>query len=185
MLGLLEDYRLRVPSAFPGGGLAVYLLGDTLAELGGSEFAGSVLGEVAGRPPMLDLEAERSLHGLLGAASRATLLRSAHDCGDGGLAVTIAECAIGAGNGCAVGLPGDLPPHILLFSESASRAVVSVDPADEEAFVTLAAEHGVPCARVGETGGPRVMINGVIDVTVEELVDAWSLAIPRLLGEAS
>jgi phosphoribosylformylglycinamidine synthase len=185
MLGLLEDYRLRVPSAFPGGGLAVYLLGDTLAELGGSGFAETVLGTVAGRPPMLDLDTERSLHDLLVAAAGATLLRSAHDCGDGGLAVTLAECAIGDGHGCAVGLPGDLPPHVLLFSESASRAVVSVDPADEERFVALASEHGVPWARIGETGGPRVMINGVIDVTVEELTDLWTGAIPRLLGQAS
>jgi phosphoribosylformylglycinamidine synthase len=185
MLGLLEDHRLGVPSAFLGGGLAVYLLGDTFPELGGSEFAETVLGVVAGSPPALDLEAERSLHDLLGAAARASLLRSAHDCGDGGLAVTLAECAIGAGNGFAVTLPGDLPPHVQLFSESASRAVVAVAPADEDGFEALASAHGVPWARIGETGGPRAMIDGQLDVPVEELADAWRAAIPRLLGEAS
>jgi phosphoribosylformylglycinamidine synthase len=184
MLGLLEDYRLRVPTAFPGGGLALYLLGDTLPELGGSEFAETIIGVIAGVPPALDLEAERALHGLLAAAARVSLVRSAHDCGDGGLGVALAECAIGAGHGFAVTVPGDLPAHVLLFSESASRAVVSVAPADQFAFEALAGEYGVPWAQIGETGGPRAMIDGVLDVTVEELTDAWEGALPRLLGEA-
>jgi phosphoribosylformylglycinamidine synthase len=184
MVGLLEDHRLRLPSAFPGGGLAVYLLGETLPELGGSEFAEVVLSVVAGVPPALDLDAERALHGLLAAAAAATLVRSAHDCGDGGLGVALAECAIGQGHGFAVTVGGDLPPHVAMFSESASRAVVSVAPHDRQAFEALADEHGVPWSRIGETGGPRVMIDGVLDTTVAALTDAWEGAIPRLLGEA-
>jgi phosphoribosylformylglycinamidine synthase len=184
MLGLLDDHRLRVPSAFPRGGLAVYLLGETFSELGGSEFAETVLGVVAGRPPAVDLDRERALIDLLGVAASRVLLQSAHDLGDGGLAVALAECAIGAGHGFAVTIATDLPEHVALFSESASRAVVSLDPAHESDFVALAAEHGVPCARVGETGGPRAVIDGSIDLPVAALIDAWSGAIPRLLGEA-
>jgi phosphoribosylformylglycinamidine synthase len=184
MLGLLPDHRLRVPSGFPGGGLAVYLLGETFAELGGSEFAEVVLGAGGGRPPAVDLDRERALIDLLvGAASRA-LLQSAHDCGDGGLAVTLAESAIASGHGFAVSLASDLPPHVALFSESASRAVVSVDQADEAAFVTLAADHGVPIARIGETGGPRAVVEGSIDLPVSVVAEAWTTALPRLLGEA-
>jgi phosphoribosylformylglycinamidine synthase len=59
MLGLLPDHRLSVPSGFPRPGLAVYVLGATFAELGGSEFAATVLGTVAGAPPALDLAVER------------------------------------------------------------------------------------------------------------------------------
>ena len=70
-----------------------------------------------------------------------------------------------------------------LFSESASRAVVSVDAADEETLVRLASEHGVPVARLGETGGPRALVEGLLDVPVDELREAWESAIPRLLGE--
>src|SRR5439155_4387987 len=89
MLGLLDDHRLRVPGAFPRPGLAIYLLGETFAELGGSEFAATVLGVVTGRPPALDLSRERALHRLLAAAATRTVLASAHDCGDGGLAVAL------------------------------------------------------------------------------------------------
>jgi phosphoribosylformylglycinamidine synthase II len=184
MVGLLADHRLRVPSAFPRPGLAIYLLGETFAELGGSEFAESVLGVVAGKPPALDLGKERALHRLLAASAARTALASAHDCGDGGLAVALAEAAIGRGHGFAVSLATDLPAHVALFSESASRVVVSVDAADEDELTQLAAEHQVPAARVGETGGPRALIEGLVDIPVRELTDAWEGAIPRLLGES-
>jgi len=184
MLGLLPDYRLRVPSAFPGPGLAIYLVGETAAELGGSEFAETVLGSVTGMPPALDLAKERALLELLVAAAAGALLGSAHDCGDGGVAVALTECAIGAGHGFAVSIPTDLPAHVVLFSESASRAVVSVALMDEESFRALAAAHGVPVTRIGETGGPRAVIDAAIDIPVAELERIWASAIPRLLGEA-
>jgi len=135
-------------------------------------------------PPALDLTRERALFDLLVAAAAETVLASAHDCGDGGLAVTLAECAIGHGHGFAVSLPTDLPNHVALFSESASRAVVSVSPVDEDRFRELAAAHHVPAARIGETGGPRALIDGAIDVPVTVLTEIWEHAIPRLLGEA-
>jgi phosphoribosylformylglycinamidine synthase II len=184
MLGLLSDHRLRVPGGFPRPGLAIYLLGETFAELGGSEFAQTVLGITGGRPPALDLRRELALLRLLEEAAAETLLASAHDCSDGGLAVALVECAIAGGNGFAVAIGGDLPAHVALFAESASRAVVGVDPADEERLVGLAAARGVPSARLGETGGPRAMIEGLLDVPVAELADVWEGAIPRLLGEA-
>jgi phosphoribosylformylglycinamidine synthase subunit PurL len=184
MLGLLPDYRLAVPSGFPSPGLAVYLLGESFAELGASEFAETVLGVVAGSPPALDLQVERRLHDLLLEAAAADLLASAHDCSDGGVAIALAECAILGGHGFAVTLPGDLPPHVLLFGESASRAVVGVAPEKEGSLRGLAATRGVPFARLGETGGPRAVIEGMVDTTVSELAEVWEGAIPRLLGDA-
>jgi phosphoribosylformylglycinamidine (FGAM) synthase-like enzyme len=138
---------------------------------------------VGGRPPALDVTKERLLQTCLHAAAGDTLLASAHDCGDGGLVVALAECAIGAGHGFAVALPDTMPPHVALFGESSARAVVSIEPADEERFLALAAEHAVPLSRLGETGGPRAMVDGMVDVPVEELADAYEGAIPRLLGE--
>jgi phosphoribosylformylglycinamidine synthase len=182
MLGLLRDYRLRPATGFTRPGQAIYLLGETLAELGGSEFASAVLGVHAGRPPSLDLSAERALHELLIEAVEADAISAAHDCGDGGLAIALAECAILGGHGFAVSVPGDLPSHVLLFSESASRAVVSVAAEREEALQDLAVRHAVPIVRLGETGGPRAMIDGMLEVAVDELRDAYESAIPRLMG---
>lgn len=184
-LGSLADYRLRLPSGFPMPALAVYLLGESFAELGGSEFAETVLGTVAGTPPALDLQAERRLQDLLQEAAAGDLLASAHDCSDGGVAVALAESAILGGHGFAVTLAGDLPPHVLLFGESASRVVVSVAPEREGSLRGLAATRGIPFERLGETGGPRAVIDGMIDMTVSELAEVWEGAIPGLLGETA
>ena len=77
-----------------------------------------------------------------------------------------------------------MPPHVLLFGESASRVVVSVAPEREGSLRGLAATRGVPFRRLGETGGPRAVIDGMVDATVAELTGVWEGAIPRLLGEA-
>jgi len=183
MLGLLEDHRLRIPTAFPRAGLAIYQLGETFAELGGSEFAEAILGVVAGRPPALDLHRERALHDLLYEGARNDVLASAHDCSDGGLAIALAEAAIGEGHGFAVTIGSDLPSHVELFSESASRVVVSVALEHEEQLRELGTAHGVPMARLGETGGPRAVFAGLFEIDVAELRAAYETAIPRLLGE--
>jgi phosphoribosylformylglycinamidine synthase len=159
------------------------VLGETFAELGGSEFADVVLGIVAGRPPALDLDRERALLGLLRECSLLDLLSSAHDCSDGGIAIALVECAIAGGHGFAVDLGSDLPDHVALFSESASRVVVSVAPEREDAFEDLASRHQVPCRRIGETGGPRAVFEGILETTVERSRDVSEGAIPRLMGE--
>ncbi|MFN2545307.1 MAG: phosphoribosylformylglycinamidine synthase subunit PurL [Actinomycetota bacterium] len=184
MLGLIEDYRLLVGIGFRRPGDVIYLLGETFAELGGSEFAEAVLGAVSGRPPSLDLDAEKALLELLVEVAAADLLESAHDCSDGGLAVTLAESAIAGDTGFAISLAGDLPWHVALFSESASRAVVSAAPENAERLEELAMARHVPFARLGETGGPRMVFDTLFEATVAEARDAYESAIPRLLAAA-
>ena len=85
-------------------------------------------GRAAGRPPLLDAAAERRLHALVLEAAGLGLLRQAHDPSDGGLAVALAECAFRngePGTGGVFEVPPGLRPDVALFSESASRMVVS------------------------------------------------------------
>ena len=182
MLGLIEDYRLLVRPGFPGAGLLVYLLGETFPELGGSEFAQVALRSVSGHPPALDLAREASLHQMLLEAARGDLLASAHDCSDGGLAVALAESALAGDTGFAVSLPGDEPWYVALFSESASRAVVSVAPEKAEAVEALASAHHLPLSRLGETGGPGMVFDSLLEITVEDARSAHEGAIPKLLA---
>jgi phosphoribosylformylglycinamidine synthase subunit PurL len=181
MLGLLEDHRLMLRPGFRPGDV-VYLLGETFPELGGSEYAEVVLGSVSGRPPGLDLDREAGLAALLVEAARGDLLASAHDCSDGGLAVALAESAIAGDCGFAVDPPGDLPLHLTLFAESASRAVVSVAPEKVAAFEVLAADREVPFARLGETGGPRMVFAESFELTVSEARDVYESALPTLVS---
>jgi len=183
MVGLIDDYRLLTRNGFTTSGLAVYLLGRTLPELGAGEFAEVVLGKVSGRPPVLDLEAEHRLHELLYECARQDLLASAHDCSDGGLAVALAESAMAGGVGVTVSLPDEgHPAHVALFSESASRAVVAARPGREDVLEQLAALGGVPLARVGVTGGSRIRFEGLFEVSLSDAVVVYEGAIPRLMG---
>ena len=107
MLGLLRTTGCASPPGSRAAGLAIYSLGETFAELGGREFADAVLGVVTGRPPALDLDREAALLALLQAAAGEDLLAAAHDCGDGGLAIALAESAIEGGHGFAVTVGSD------------------------------------------------------------------------------
>ncbi len=182
MLGLLEDAAKRVPAGFAGEGDAVFLLGETRDELGGSEYLAVIHGREGGDVPLLDLESEARLHRFLVAAAAGGLLRSAHDAAEGGLAVALAECALFSGIGITARLEGELRPDALLFGESASRAVVTCVPGERDAVGALAREHGVPCAEIGRTGGSRIRIQPGVDIGLAEAHDLWSRTLPEALG---
>jgi phosphoribosylformylglycinamidine synthase len=178
VVGLIEDASLALTSWFKETGDVVVLLGTTRPELGGTEFLQVVHGRAAGRPPALDADAERRLHALVLEAAGRRLLRSAHDPSDGGLAVALAECAFRGeeeGLGGVLDLPTGLRPDVLLFSESASRMVVTTH--DEGALLTLAERHGVPAARLGVVGGARLTLRAggvtLVDRPVSRLHQAW------------
>jgi phosphoribosylformylglycinamidine synthase subunit PurL len=180
VVGLIEDATRTVARAFRDSGDTVVLLGETFDELGGSEYLKTVHGQVKGRPPKLDLSRERALIDLLVRTAATGLLRSAHDCSDGGIAVTLAEATFDTGGiGCEVDVPGvGDRSDAALFSESASRVVVSTMPNDAETLLRLAGEAGVPARRIGTTGGPRLRISvngGVeIDCDLAEAEQRWS-----------
>jgi phosphoribosylformylglycinamidine synthase len=69
-----------------------------------------------------------------------------------------------------------------LFSESASRAVVSVAPERASQLEDVASAAGVPCSRLGETGGPRIVFDGLLEMSVEDVTAVYEDAIPKLLA---
>jgi phosphoribosylformylglycinamidine synthase subunit PurL len=183
VLGLLEDARAAVPSGFRRPGLDVWLLGRTRAELGGSVWQRLATGRLEGRPPALDLAAEAALQRLLVELAGRRLLAAAHDLSDGGLALALVEAVLAAGVAATVQLPPDLPPLAALASESASRALLAVAPEAAEALEALAGDAGVPTARLGVTGGDRLVVPGLVDLPLARLRDAYEGALPRALGE--
>src|SRR5690606_22068991 len=186
MVGLVEDLAHVTRSAFQGTGDAIVLLGRNTDEIGGSEYLRTIHGLVAGDAPALDLETERSLQQALLEAIRSGLVRSAHDCSDGGLAVALVEGAIGGDSlfGIDVELADELPEAALLFGETQSRVVVSTAPETVDRLLSLMETRGVPAARigtVGEVGGQfRIRTgNGGIDAPIQELALIYERAIPR------
>ena len=181
VVGVVQDASRVITRAFRNAGDAIVLLGETEAELGGSEFLKTIHGLVRGDAPALDLVREAALQKLVAGAAADGLLRSAHDCSDGGLAITLAESCFDAdGVGATVDLDA-LPsaePSLVCFSESASRIVVSIDASNEKRLLDRAAAAGVPARRIGTVGGSRIQIRvagaPAIDVAVAEAERIWS-----------
>jgi len=180
VLGVHEDVRRRVRSGFGLPGASVVLLGETRAEFGGSLWAWLKHGHLGGRPPAVELEAERALADVLISAGSRGLLVAAHDLSDGGLAVALAESCLAGSTGCTVTLPAD--PATFLFSESAARAVVAVRPGAEADFARLCDLAGVPAAVIGATGGTALEIAGHFRIPLDELAVSHCSALPDLFG---
>jgi phosphoribosylformylglycinamidine synthase len=183
VLGVHADVTTRVPIGLAAEGTPIVLLGRTAAEFGGSAWAQVAHGHCGGRPPEVDLAAERALAGVLTQAAAEGLLEAAHDLSEGGLALALAECCLDRGIGCQVTLPDDL--FTQLFSESAARAVVAVRPGSERALAALAARHGVPASELGVTGGDSLVVTGSggqasFDIPVDELAAAHRGTLPSL-----
>jgi phosphoribosylformylglycinamidine synthase subunit PurL len=182
VVGLIEHADRVVRRAFQTSGDVVTLLGETRPELGGSEYLAAMHGMIA-VPPALDLEREAALQRLLVQAAAAGLLRSAHDCADGGLAISVAESCFDTGLGVTVDVAPVSAPEgwrdvAALFSESASRAVVSVAPERVGELFALARIHGVPAAQIGTVGGDRVRMSvggqRAIDQLLAEAETIWA-----------
>jgi len=137
----------------------------------------------AGKPPRLDLKAAKALVDLLIAASEKGLLKSAHDCSEGGLAVALAESCIlekGREIGAKVHVSsGSLSNEALLFGESQSRVVISVDPKNLKNTEKLIESFQFPYQVIGKVGGKRLEINELIKTPLEVLSNTWRSSIKR------
>jgi phosphoribosylformylglycinamidine synthase len=197
VVGLLQDAAKVRGRVFPEENLDIVLLGEGLGELGGSEYLKSMFGQIRGVPPALDLGRERALQRLLVDAIGRGLIRSAHDCAEGGFAVALAECCFEAGGiGAVVSIPGvdggDGADRLAatLFGESATRVIVSVSSGDVPALAAAAGRAGVPATPIGRTGGHaiRIAVDGqvVVDVAVSEAEARWSAVLSHWLdGQAA
>ena len=172
MVGLIEDVRRVVLPGFKKSGDVIALLGTTQDDLG------SLV-------PKLDLDRELAVQKACLEAAEAGLLLSAHDCSDGGLAVTLAEsCFSSLGRdaiGAEIDLHSEIGPTALLFSESPSRIVISFDAADANVIQEIAERSNAPFAIIGRVGGTRLTINvngsEAVAMDVSELESTWRNAL--------
>ncbi|MYC88618.1 MAG: phosphoribosylformylglycinamidine synthase subunit PurL [Gemmatimonadales bacterium] len=196
MLGVIEDLERRVPSAFQREGDEIWVAGVTRDEIGGSEYLAACHGLVAGLPPALELREAASLVDFLVEGAADGAFASAHDCSDGGLAVALAECAVGAVDGplgCTVDLDAapagaNVSAAGRWFGESHSRIVLTCRPGEGERIAAHGRRHGVPVARVGVVNGPdspcRLTGAGhAIAPPAAELARIYEEAIPRRMSE--
>jgi phosphoribosylformylglycinamidine synthase len=175
MVGVLSDVTQAVGAGFRTPGDFVVLVGATRDELGGSEYLKRFYNLVAGAPPALDLAEERRAHALVLEAIGQGLVTSAHDVSDGGLLVALAECCILGGMGARCGHPAldGLSLAGFLFGESQSRFVLGVPSRAMPEMMNLGRRHLVPVQMLGVVGGEHLVLESVLNLSLEELRFAW------------
>jgi phosphoribosylformylglycinamidine synthase subunit PurL len=189
MVGLIEDSKHITTQFFKQAGDVILLIGDLGSELGASHFLKIVLGRKEGAPPRLDLEKEKRAHDAVRALIRIGLVQSAHDCSEGGLAVALAEACLSGrqafGAELEFGETG-LRPEVLLFNETQSRIIISVQKNNAAAALALLEWRSVPSRRLGtitKSDTLKISANGrTYAWSVPELQASWSQAIEKLMG---
>jgi phosphoribosylformylglycinamidine synthase II len=212
MVGLIEKPEHITTQWFKDEGDAIILLGDAvdsgdaLLGLGGSAYLQRVHGLKTGTPPRCDLVKEKDLHLALRSLIYSGVVKSAHDCSEGGLAVALAECCIsqqiaretprligaeidltgGAENSTSSDTPApQLRLDALLFGESQGRVVISVPALQASKVLAQAKILGVPAVVLGKVGGAALQIKasqGNLSCDLKELHDAWWNSIARAMA---
>jgi phosphoribosylformylglycinamidine synthase subunit PurL len=212
MVGLIEKPEHITTQWFKDEGDAILLLGDLvdaadpLLGLGGSAYLQRVHGLKTGTPPRCDLEKEKELHLALRALICSGVVKSAHDCSEGGLAVALAESCISQQTAREtprlVGAQVDLTPCLgapasgpapsqgtprldaLLFGETQGRVIISVAAINATKVLAQAKILGVPAARIGTVGGGALEIKAgetTFSCDAGELHDWWWNSIARAM----
>ena len=210
MLGLIDDVKRVLQPGFKNPGDFIALLGMTREDLSVSQYSAVINGnptlrEDAGansdesalpngrvsdlRVPQLDFDAERAVQTACLRAAENGLLRSAHDCSDGGLAVALAECCFSSHNreafGADIDLTGEYDLATRLFSETPSRIIVSFDQANLGDIEEIVAAASCSMTLLGNVGSDRLRIESdgeeVIQLDIAEMETAWRSSLKQKL----
>ncbi len=188
MLGVIDDVDKAMPSTFQHEGDMIMILGRDLGEVGGSEYLFQRTGQLLGDAPSMDLAAEAKLQALCLELSSQSLISSAHDCAEGGLAVALAEGLMEADPSLGVQMTrfpsSEIRPDFALFGETQSRVIISVNPDNVDAVRTSATFRGVQATVIGEvTADQTIKLSSKINVSTEIARSAYRNAISKAVGE--
>ncbi|MCD5406253.1 MAG: phosphoribosylformylglycinamidine synthase subunit PurL [Desulfotomaculum sp.] len=192
MVGLVEDLTRHCTQDFKNNGDIIILVGVNQEELGGSEYLRVVHAmEAAGKPPALDIALEKKVQQAVLRAIKKGLIKSAHDCSEGGLAVALAESCIAGNIGGEIALPASVWQGIrldaLLFGETQSRIIITSAANHTDQLLQDLVELAVPFTRLGTVGGTNFEINlldpesKIINLPVAKLKNEWREAIACLM----
>jgi len=181
MIGLLEDINLATTQYFKNAGDAIFLLGKSCDTIGGSEYLEVEHHMIAGHAPKVDFEFEQKIQDICYEAIREGIIKSAHDCSEGGLAVALAESCFNPDEllGAHINMEFTHRADFELFGEAHSRIVVSVEENDIPFLVRIIKKHGAPYQLLGKVANKKFQINDLISCDINELYDLWYTAIKR------
>jgi phosphoribosylformylglycinamidine synthase len=185
-IGEVEDISLCTTTDLKESGNLIYLIGETRREMGGSQYY-KLLGMTGGIVPTSDPnKLKHSIDALL-EANHKRLISSIHDVAEGGIAIALAEMAIGGDLGCELSLKpmGKLRIDFKLFSESNTRWIVEVKKEKAKEFGGIFEGRGVEATKLGRVKGKRIRIadgKEIINLPINLIRDSWESGLKRWMG---
>ena len=182
-VGLLPDWSKMARIGGMNDGDVLMMIGADGSHLGSSIYLRDILGSTEGPAPTVDLDAERRHGDFVRGLVRNDQVTACHDISSGGLLLALAEMAMAATKGASVTLADQRgPAHALLFGEDQARYVIAV-PADLANFVGASAESaGIPFRRLGTVGGDQLIVDGIVNMAVIDLVNANESWFPAFMA---
>jgi phosphoribosylformylglycinamidine synthase len=186
VVGILEDASKVVSAGFKEEGNPIVLIGESKEEIGASEYLKSALNWEKGLPPQIDLEEEKRVQEFCLEAISSGIIQSAHDVSEGGLAFCVAECCFLNDHklGCHLELKDEIRTDALLFGETQSRIIFSIQDQNLPKLLQLAQERRVRAAVIGHTGGESLVIRHldkeVVNISLEEAHRFWKETLPEV-----
>lgn len=181
MVGVIDDYNHITTQHFKEEGDIILLLGESLEEIGASEYLKVIHNMRRGPIPKIDLEQEKKFQKLLLDLIQKGMVQSAHDCSEGGLAVTIAECCFDKSIGANINLKDSIRQDALLFGESQCRYVISIKGENKEKTIDYLKKSHAAFQELGVVGGENLTISiqkkKVIEERIEILKLTWQEAL--------
>jgi phosphoribosylformylglycinamidine synthase subunit PurL len=182
-VGVLDDFTKSASLAFRAEGEAILLIGDTQGWLGQSVYLRDICGREEGAPPPVDLAAEKRNGDVVRGMIHAGTATAAHDLSDGGLLIALAEMAIASGIGARLlAAPAAIVSHAYWFGEDQARYLVTVPEVESGLVLAKMRGAGVPCTRIGTTGGDAIVIAGEEEVSVSSLKAAFEAWLPAFMS---
>jgi len=180
-VGVIADVAKAVSPALTAADLTLVLLGETAGWLGASAYLEIVAGRSEGAPPPVDLAAEARAGTLVRDLIGRGLVSAAHDVGDGGVLVAVAEMALAGGTGAWLAPPeGGPAPFAWAFGEDQGRYVLATP--EPEAVLAAAGAAGVPAAAIGQSGGDALTLGEDDTISLEELRAAHEVWLPDYMN---
>jgi phosphoribosylformylglycinamidine synthase len=181
MLGMIDDISKICSLEFKDEGDLVYLVGPDRRELGGSEFLKQMFGIVVGNAPIISLEEELNLQNFLLDGISNGIIKSAHDCSEGGIAICLAEKSVFSKD-LGVVCDFDEPLSVeLLFGESQTRVVVSVANDKSKEIEELASKFSLPTKKIGMVVRSKFVLNNTLEISVEKLKEIYFNSFEEIL----
>lgn len=199
VIGLLEDSKKAMTSYFRNEHDVILVIGKWAEklinvtkdsaykfDLGGSEYLKTIHGQVSGNSPDIDIGYEKKLQQMMIEIIDKSLINSAHDISEGGIAVALAECCVMSRDneiGCEIDFKYTDRKDFQLFAEIQSSIIISADQSRIKQIMQLAESYNIQALDIGRTRGNRFRINFDIDVVLNEVDNAYYDTLSKIMEE--